>query len=208
VSQAAGAATAAARRREAILDAALRIFARKGYHQTGIADIASELGLGHGTFYRYFKNKHDIAVHVLDRVMMRIGEMARTEVPEASESLDEYRAQVHRLLARWLAFADEQPELLRLLHEQSVVIDLERLQRLVEGYVLFTMRFLHNGVAKRFLRADLDVRATAEMLVALILEGTRRALAAPDAEARRRWAAAGMALMFDGVRAPTPPLAA
>jgi len=51
------------------LDASERIFAEKGYHATGIANIATELGIGHGTFYRYFKSKHDIALHVFDSVM-------------------------------------------------------------------------------------------------------------------------------------------
>jgi AcrR family transcriptional regulator len=187
-------------RREEILDASERIFAAKGYHATGIADIANELGIGHGTFYRYFKNKHDIALHVFDRVMLRFAEIGLAEDPQASDTLEEYRAQTSRILYAWLAIGESQPHVLRFFHEQSVVIDIDRLGLAVEGYVAHTARFLQNGVDKRFLRADIDVRATAEMLVALILEGTRRTLARPDAEARRRWVEAGMALMFDGIR--------
>ena len=55
------------------------------------ADIAAELGIGHGTFYRYFRNKHDIAAHVLDRVVERVAAGALEEDPEASDTLEEYR---------------------------------------------------------------------------------------------------------------------
>ena len=89
--------------------------------------------------------------------------------------------------------------LFRFFHEQAAVIDAERLARLVAGYVALTARFLDNGVARGFLRGDLDVGVTAEMLVALIFEGTRRVWQTPDAETRRRWVRGGMALMFDGV---------
>ena len=43
-----------------ILQAAFIEFSDRGYHQTAIADIAQRLGIGHGTFYRYFDNKRDI----------------------------------------------------------------------------------------------------------------------------------------------------
>jgi AcrR family transcriptional regulator len=188
-------------RREEILEASERVFARKGYHATGIADIAEELGIGHGTFYRYFKNKHDIAVHVFDRIILRFAQIGLADNPESSTTLDEYRAQVRQLLARWLAQGEHEPHVLRFFHEHAATIDMARMTLLIEQYVLYTARFLTNGVSRGFLRADLDIRATAEMLVALIFEGTRRASLLRDADALRRWCDAGMALMFDGISA-------
>ena len=188
-------------RREEILDASERVFARKGYHPTGIADIAEELGIGHGTFYRYFKNKHDIAVHVFDRIILRFAKIGLADDPESARTLDEYRAQVRLILQRWLALGDDEPHVLRFFHEHAATIDMARMTLLIEQYVVFTARFLTNGVSRGYLRANLDVRSTAEMLVALIFEGTRRAVVARDAEARRRWGEAGMALMFDGISA-------
>jgi len=188
-------------RREEILDASERVFAKKGYHATGIADIAEELGIGHGTFYRYFKNKHDIAVHVFDRIILRFAKIGLADNPEAATTLVDYRAQVRQLLGRWLALGEHEPHVLRFFHEHAATIDPARMTLLIEQYVVYTMRFLTNGVAKGFLRANLDVRATAEMLVALIFEGTRRAHTVRDADALRRWVEAGMALMFDGISA-------
>jgi len=186
-------------RREEILDASERVFAKKGYHATGIADIAEELGIGHGTFYRYFKNKHDIAVHVFDRITLRFAKIGLADDPESTNTLDDYRAQVRQILSRWLALGNTEPHVLRFFHEHAATIDMDRWTFMIEQYVVYTMRFLKNGVAKRFLRSDLDIRATAEMLVALMFEGTKRALTAPDADARQRWCEAGMAMMFDGI---------
>jgi len=189
-------------RREEILDASERIFAIQGYHATGIADIARELGMGHGTFYRYFKSKHDIAQHVISRLMHRFAEVGLAEDPQSANTLEEYRTQSSHLLERWLTLAQEHPHVLRFFHEQTFIIDANRLAEIVEGYVAYTERFLQNGVARQFLRVGLDVRATAEMLVALIFEGTRRVLGRSDADARRRWVEAGLALMFEGIGGP------
>ncbi len=44
-------------RREEIMDAAVEIFACKGYYNTKIADIVEAVGIAKGTFYLYFKSK-------------------------------------------------------------------------------------------------------------------------------------------------------
>ena len=193
----------AALRREQILETAEKIFVSRGYHAAGIADIATALELGHGTFYRYFQSKHDIALHVFDRVMLRFASVLLDEPPDRTRSLEEYREQTRRILERLLELGESQPHVIRFFHEQASVIDPDRFAAVNESYVLHTMRYLENGVRRRFLRSGLDVRATAEMLVALILEGTRRARSLPDHAARVRWAEAGIALVFEGV-GPAP----
>ena len=70
--------------REEIVDAAFAEFAERGYHDTGIADIARRLGIGHGTFYRYFENKRDILDHVVTRLMPR--RRLRNTAPRPSAS--------------------------------------------------------------------------------------------------------------------------
>ena len=63
--------------RREIIDAAFDCFAERGYHATGIADVATRLGIGHGTFYRYFQNKRDIVDHVVDELVARIHAIVR-----------------------------------------------------------------------------------------------------------------------------------
>ncbi|HEX4182863.1 MAG TPA: TetR/AcrR family transcriptional regulator [Caulobacteraceae bacterium] len=53
-------------RRQQILDAALRCFARDGFHNTTTADIVRESGVSQGALYLYFENKDDIIVALAD----------------------------------------------------------------------------------------------------------------------------------------------
>lgn len=191
----------AQRRREQILAAAQRVFLAKGFHEAGIADIAAELGMGHGTFYRYFKNKRDIAEAVLEQVIGQLAEAALAEDPTASDDLESYRAQVRRILSRLVVVTTAHPNLLGFLQRQGLVIDPARLDRFEDEFAAFTARFLENGKAKGFLHPELDVGPTAEALVALIFAGLDRAMRSDDPEVGQRWMEAGMRLMFDGIRA-------
>lgn len=51
---------AAADKRRAILDAAIRVFAREGYYATRVADIAEEAGVAYGLVYHYFRSKEAV----------------------------------------------------------------------------------------------------------------------------------------------------
>lgn len=56
-------------KREAILRAAIAVFARKGFFNSKVADIAGEAGVADGTVYLYFKGKDDILHSIFDRAM-------------------------------------------------------------------------------------------------------------------------------------------
>jgi AcrR family transcriptional regulator len=47
-------------KRKLILDAAVRVFARRGYHGARVGDIAQEAGIAHGLLYHYFSSKEDV----------------------------------------------------------------------------------------------------------------------------------------------------
>ena len=62
----------AAARREQILSAAQRCFARKGFHNTSMNDVFAEAGLSAGAVYSYFKSKDEIIVAMSDRAVRMI----------------------------------------------------------------------------------------------------------------------------------------
>jgi TetR/AcrR family transcriptional regulator, fatty acid metabolism regulator protein len=53
-------AAAAAERRRQILDAAVRVFARQGFHTCRVSDIADEAGVAYGLVYHYFRSKDEV----------------------------------------------------------------------------------------------------------------------------------------------------
>ncbi len=54
-------------RREAILNAAARVFSRKSYHEATLDEIAAEAELAKGTLYNYYKDKQDIFFSLIDQ---------------------------------------------------------------------------------------------------------------------------------------------
>ncbi len=62
-------ATTATDKRETILRAATKVFARNGYFNSKVADVAREAGIADGTVYLYFKSKDEILHSIFDRAM-------------------------------------------------------------------------------------------------------------------------------------------
>jgi TetR/AcrR family transcriptional regulator, cholesterol catabolism regulator len=56
-------------RREEIIDTSARVFARQGYHATGIAELCTVNGVGKGAFYYYIGSKEELLAAIHDRVM-------------------------------------------------------------------------------------------------------------------------------------------
>jgi AcrR family transcriptional regulator len=195
--------TAQPGRREAILDAAHTVFARKGYAAAGIADLAGELGIGHGTVYRYFGNKRDVAQAVLDRALTRIAEVVTAEDPSGTGDLAAYRAQVERIGHRLYDLFASDPALARLVFVDLAAVDdglRERLLAAYETFAAYTAAYLRNGVTKGFLRKDLDVDTTARIVNGIIFEGAAQVARVEDPRSLRdRWVRATVALMFDGI---------
>ena len=78
------------RRRQQILDAARRCFARQGFYETSMQDVFREAGLSAGAVYRYFKSKDElvqaISASVFDRMAAAIeGALAEEPVPGLDE---------------------------------------------------------------------------------------------------------------------------
>ena len=192
--------------RASIVEAAFAEFAERGYHQTGIADIARRLGLCHGTFYRYFENKRDILEHVVDEVVGRLLDILGTENgPEAATTLEEYRAQSLRIALAFGELLDADPRVSRLLLFEATSIDRDLTERLLGLYDLSARTFdayLENGVRCGYLRADLDCAATGDAVAGIALAATIRGLRTPmTPDERERLQEAFARLLVDGAKA-------
>jgi len=75
-------------KRERITDAAISVFARKGYHLSRVSDIAKEAGVADGTIYLYFKNKEDLLLSIFEEKMAMLIDLMKAEVNNASCPLD------------------------------------------------------------------------------------------------------------------------
>lgn len=195
----------AEQRRDQILEASARVFAEKGYHATSISDIAAELGMGHGTFYRYFRNKLDIFEKVIGGMIERITLVVMKERAEESDSLNEYREQLYRIGEGLVGMIDGNPLAVRVLFYESLGIDEQINQMIHKAFDLFgeyTKAYLENGMRKGFLRGDIHAREAALAINSMLLEAARRIVTAEDREsAKRVWMDTIIDLMLDGLKA-------
>ena len=74
--------TVIADKREAILRAAIKVFAQKGYFNSKVADIAGAAGIADGTVYLYFKSKEEILHSIFDRTMEDFISEGKREIAE------------------------------------------------------------------------------------------------------------------------------
>ena len=49
-----------------IIDAAIKVFAQKGFYNSKVSDVAREAGIADGTIYLYFKNKDDLLISLFE----------------------------------------------------------------------------------------------------------------------------------------------
>jgi TetR/AcrR family fatty acid metabolism transcriptional regulator len=85
-------------RRRTLLDAATRLFGRKGYHATTVPMIVAKADSSTGSFYFYFRNKEDVFAAALESLGERIGTAVEEAIRAAPGPLEQMRAAVEGLV--------------------------------------------------------------------------------------------------------------
>ena len=86
-------------KRRLILEAAVRVFARKGFHTCRVGDIAEEAGVAHGLLYHYFRSKDEVLECIFNETWADILAAARM-VEETDEPARERLAGIAKILLR------------------------------------------------------------------------------------------------------------
>jgi TetR/AcrR family fatty acid metabolism transcriptional regulator len=146
-------------RRRQILDAAVRAFARKGYHACRVSDIAEEAGVAYGLVYHYFESK-DAVLEAIFREMwgMMVGAINAIEAIEESP-----REQLRKSCAIVLRTWRDYPDVVRVL-VREVARSGEQLQREVEEIAHAfeaLQRIIERGQQQKAFRDDLSPRLAA-----------------------------------------------
>ena len=174
------------RRRTEILEAALKVFSEKGYHAAKIEDIAAELNIGHGTFYRYFKNKLDIFNHVVEEIVSMITALVTDINPHEAETLEDYRRQLEMIGDRLFGLFQSNPSISRVIFYEAFGIEdrgmRERIQEIFDLIGRYIELYLENGIAKGYMREDLHVKESAQAIGGALFEACRRVVSSSDPE--------------------------
>jgi AcrR family transcriptional regulator len=94
------------RTREQIIEAAMGLFAERGYHATTIADIATAADVAPRTFFSYFPSKEAVVFHNVDRDLEGLASALRNRLP-GETAFDALRRWIDGMFDNWTAEEDE-----------------------------------------------------------------------------------------------------
>jgi len=96
-------------KRETIIEAAIKIFAKKGFYTANVKDVAREAGVADGTIYLYFKNKDDLLIslfeHKMQEILLRF-EKALKEINDPLEQLKMFIKEYFELIEEDIDLSD------------------------------------------------------------------------------------------------------
>src|SRR5215813_13198313 len=146
-----------------IIDAAIRVFARTGYFNSRVSDIAREAGIASGTIYLYFKTKDEILVSLFRDKMAEWVAFARREIAREADPV----AKIRRLVALHFSVLEGNPAL-----AEVVQVELRQGHKFFRGasahevsaYFELIGGVLEEGIASGQVRRDLPVKLATKML--------------------------------------------
>lgn len=154
-------------RREEVLDAAVRVFARESFRGAGTAEIAREAGIAEPTIYRHFSSKRDLYLAALGRCCDIVG--------RAFREIDEANADALEALMGMVEWYDtsirESPEHLQLrMRAESETNDEDVRAGLASAYEMLVARvaqLVERGQAQGVFQARVSPEAAAWMFMAM-----------------------------------------
>jgi TetR/AcrR family fatty acid metabolism transcriptional regulator len=118
-------------KRERILRGAVKVFAKKGFYASRVAEIARAAGVADGTIYLYFKNKDDVLTSLFEDRIARLLTLLREEVERTAGA----QQRVRRIVEFQLGLLEGERDL-----AEVITVNLRQSTRLLKQYA--TKRFL------------------------------------------------------------------
>ncbi|AHH18638.1 putative transcriptional regulator, TetR family [Nocardia nova SH22a] len=128
-------------RREAILAAAIRLFATRGYADVSLEDIGTAVGIAGASVYNHFDSKADILILAMERG----NEILRADMHRALARASGADDAVRRLITAYSDFARENGDLIRLLNSETDQLppdDRHRIRKIQHDYIAEWMQLV------------------------------------------------------------------
>jgi AcrR family transcriptional regulator len=142
-------------KRRTILDAAVRVFARKGYHAARVGEIAEEAGVAHGLLYHYFRSKEDVLDSVFRETWADVVGAAR-RVEETDEPARDRLTGIAKILLR--AWKRDPALVTVVIREGLRSPDMQRRVDEIREAFAAIQRIVVRGQDEGEFRADVDAR--------------------------------------------------
>jgi TetR/AcrR family transcriptional regulator, fatty acid metabolism regulator protein len=154
---------------EAILRAAIKVFARGGFFNSKVADVAREAGVADGTVYLYFKNKDDILVSIFNHVTEQALANARAILVEIHDPVEKLRRIVEGHLDMYARDRDLAVVFQVELRSSTKFMEQFSATKVTE-YLDIIGSVIEEGQRTQKFRSDLKTKVTAKILFGAIDE--------------------------------------
>lgn len=167
-------------KRERILEAAITVFAERGFYHARVSEVAREAGVAGGTIYNYFENKDDLLISLFEDRMQTILADFRSELDGIAGAGDRLR----RFIELHLAMVEANPQLAEVLTvelRQSSKFMRQYKARKFGEYLALLENLIVEGIEREEFRPDVDPKILKRALfgaideVSLFWVGARRA---------------------------------
>lgn len=142
-------------KRARILEAAIHVFAEKGFHAARISDIAERAGVADGTIYLYFKHKEDILLSVFEEKMDEL----MSELSASLENTPDPRDRIRAFARHHVYQLRKHPELAQVfqveLRQSRKFLREYRPEKLWDYLEMFG-KMVEEGQARGLFRPDID----------------------------------------------------
>jgi AcrR family transcriptional regulator len=151
-------------KRNRIVDAAITVFARSGFHRARVSDIAAEAGIAYGLVYRYFKNKEEILNTIFEERWTGFLE-AVEGIADSHSSTEEKLVGISAMILGAYRVRSEWVKVFVLEIQRSSRFSEPGQIRAVGRLFRAVARVLRDGQAKNEVRGDLDPDVACYMVV-------------------------------------------
>ena len=147
-------------KKQIIIDAALKVFAVKGFNSAKISDIAKEAKIADGTIYIYFKKKDDIIISLFQDKMGAFNRLLKEKIEEKKNAIDKLKT----FISLHLKILSEKREL-----AEIFTIELRQSSKFMESY------------------QNTELKDYAKLLMSIIDEGKKNKLFKDDIHTSIIW---------------------
>jgi TetR/AcrR family transcriptional regulator, fatty acid metabolism regulator protein len=132
-------------KRRLILDAAIRVFAREGFHRCRVSDIANEAGVAYGLVYHYFRSKDE----VLDTLFTERWTLLLEAIADVDEQELPIREKLHAIASFIVGSYQNDPDLMKV-----IIVEVTRAANTFGRAHLPEIRQAYDGISAIFAKAQ------------------------------------------------------
>ncbi|RAS80648.1 TetR family transcriptional regulator [Priestia endophytica] len=154
-----------------ILQASIEVISEKGLHKASISEIAKKAGIAQGTFYLYFKSKHDLIPAIADYLLTLTLKSVQEEVKEGESFWNTLKV----LIADTFKITEKHKDIIVLVYSGLAFNhSLDKWELVYEPYYSWLGNVMEKAVKQNEIRSTTNVKWTSKTIINLIENAAER----------------------------------